>query len=101
MTPTEQEKLFKQVRNRFDLWNIERASGYVHGVVDGLGEDNPRDDSLQGYDEDRPYDVGYVYGFLDARGSDTIGKWILQLADISVDYRWWEHASQTTPTNSD
>lgn len=90
MTPQEQEALFARVKERFCNRPYTWASGYVHGVVDGLERSEPRLEYLQDY-KTRPYAGGYMYGFIDAFGSD-IDKWYenLDLDPNPADYRWWE-----------
>jgi len=102
MTPTEDEQLFTRVRRKFRRWSVKKASGYVHGVRQGEAALTPfRIDAAyanavmdQGTDAD-DYAIGYVYGFIDAYGSDvTATMWFKRVSRAlrvqpKIEYHWW------------
>ncbi|MBU2051425.1 MAG: hypothetical protein KKH61_20950 [Gammaproteobacteria bacterium] len=96
MKPIEQEKLFKKVRAKFPKWSNRRASGYVHGVNDGMQREEPRRVYVRGFGKRKEYAIGYIYGFIDAYGIDVFyDSWINDLAQsigYKLDYRWWTRA---------
>ncbi len=89
-----QERLFQLVRQRYADWDTKKLSGYVHGVVDGQRRDEPRREYLRLFQKQKPYAVGYIYGFIDTYGADAFfSDWIGDLDGIterSMEYRWWE-----------
>jgi len=94
MTPQDQEKLFKAVKERFHCWGAKQVSGYVHGVVDGLKCNEPQQDYVRDFKKKRKtYAHGYIYGFVDAYGSDALtADWSRELPELSMEaleYRWW------------
>jgi hypothetical protein len=95
VTPQQQERLFKIVRERYKGWDIKQVSGYVHGVADGLKRTEPRQVYIRGFKKNKPYARGYIYGFIDAYGVDAlIAEWgrELNLSGANIVYRWWENA---------
>ena len=96
MKPAEQEKLFEQVRVKFPKWSIKRASGYVHGVNDGMHREEPRRVYVRGFGKHKEYAIGYIYGFVDAYGLDAFFlRWMAELGQPLkhvLDYRWWSRA---------
>ena len=66
MTPVEQGKLYKAIRLRCPGWSQKKHSGYVHGAVDGSRRSEPRQVYVRGFRKEKDYDVGYIYGFIDA-----------------------------------
>lgn len=93
MTPKDQEKLFKAVRERCPDWDNKQASGYVHGVVDGLRRKEPRRVYVRGFVKNKRYALGYIAGFVDAFGADAyLTDWgrELGLSPQNFSYRWWE-----------
>lgn len=94
MNQTEQEKLYERVLKRWFTWSDRQASGYVHGVVDNLkGLEEPRPIYLQAYwDEFNEYAHGYIIGFVDAGGPETLlTDWATEFqSEITPDHRWWE-----------
>lgn len=94
MTPQEQEKLFEKVRRRYKNWDFRQASGYVHGVVDGLRLNEPQPYYIRGFDELEPYAICYIYGFIDAYGEDAFdAAWNqeFRISKTVLCYRWWEN----------
>ena len=92
MTIEEQQKLFAAVRKRWKKWSGHRASGYVHGVINGLSYNKPLQFYVQRFKDD-PYAYGYIYGFIDAYGEDALtAEWSqgLNIAKEAVSYHWWE-----------
>ena len=96
MTPRLQEKLFQLARQRYADWDTKKLSGYVHGIVDGLRRDEPRAVYLRSFRKQKPYAIGYIYGFIDTYGADAFfSEWIGDLDGIterSMEWRWWEDA---------
>lgn len=93
MSPKDQEKLFEEVQKRHKLWTPWEASGYVHGVVQGLTCKEPPHVYIQRFLGNEPYACGFIYGFIDAYGNDVFtSKWIreLELSKAILHYRWWE-----------
>lgn len=100
MTEQEQIALFKRVQKRFHCWSERKCSGYVHGIVDEADIPAPQADMLDNQRDG--YNVGYVYGFIDARGPDVLFEdWyklhpaIANVTDeiagqSNTDYRWWD-----------
>lgn len=94
MTPANQERLFKKVQKRFPRWSKRKCSGYVHGVVDEAHCKRPCARQVKAFSPKRSYAIGYVYGFIDARGEDAFKD--PQLATMkrrsshTLDYRWWK-----------
>ncbi len=95
------EALFKRVRKKFAKWSPSKCSGYVHGVHDGLEATAPQPDpsycldvKIRGYCASG-YSTGYVYGFIDAYGSDAHRtSWYRDMmlamkTRLKLDYRWW------------
>lgn len=86
MTPQEQERLFKRLRENYPTRGAKWASGYVHGMCDAETRDTARpvyvlvwrgvmqqwiifwDNDLN--DEEKRYAVGYIAGFAQARNVD-------------------------------
>ncbi len=101
MNAREAEELFKRTRRKFRCWAAAKCSGYVHGVRDGLaGGDRPEtiyvNDIVREEEEAPDYAVGYVYGFIDAYGSDAhVRRWYHRVAKSlggvhpKLEYRWW------------
>ena len=95
MTPLEQSKLFKAAREHFKKWKSRQISGYVHGVVVGLTRKEPWEDYVHDFRKNKPYAVGYIYGFIDAYGADALNaEWCrdLNLSGHTLEYRWWANA---------
>ncbi len=93
-TPIEQGKLFKVTRKRCPNWSQKKHSGYVHGAVDGSRRSEPRQVYIRGFRKERDYDVGYIYGFIDAYGEDAFhAEWAVELclSQKSLAYRWWDN----------
>ncbi len=94
MTPIEQGKLFKLTRKRCPGWSQKKHSGYVHGAVDGSRRSEPRRQYIHGFRKEKDYDVGYIYGFIDAYGEDAFhAEWAMELclSQKSLAYRWWDN----------
>lgn len=94
MSPTEQGKLFKLIRLRCPSWSQKQHSGYVHGAVDGSRRSEPQRVYQRGFEKEKPYAIGYIYGFIDAYGQDAFSAaWAinLYLSQKHLDYRWWEN----------
>lgn len=93
MSPSDQEKLFKKVQARFPRWSKRKCSGYVHGVVDETYLKRPSARQVKAFSPKRSYALGYVYGFIDARGEDAYKD--PRLATMKrrsshvLSYRWW------------
>jgi len=81
MTPELQEKLFKLVRKKFPRWSKLKASGYVHGVVNGIAAHFPKYPVPNG-----TYSEGYMYGYIDAYGEDALPRGYRR----KLEYRWWD-----------
>ena len=91
MTPKDQEKLFQRVKQRFSDWSDRRCSGYVHGIVDEAERLTPDSDRIRNALGHRSqYDIGYLQGFVDARGSDILEKVWARLIKPKVDFEWWK-----------
>lgn len=93
LSPRNQEELFKAVQKRFKDWGSEQASGYVHGAADGLELNEPRRIYPRRFVKENcdPYAIGYIYGFIDAYGTDTLtAEWSQGLELLHKhEYRWW------------
>ena len=99
LTPKVQEKLFDLTRKRFHTWSTRQASGYVHGIVDGLTRKKPRRVYVQNYNIYDHYASGYVLGFIDTQGQDALATpWArnLGLCFETVYYRWWDECLNET-----
>lgn len=96
MTPQEQEAFFQKVRHHFPYWSKRKCSGYVHGVVDEARRVRPCARQVKAFSPQRSYAVGYVRGFIDARGPDAFKDPRLtsmkRRSSYGFDYKWWEHA---------
>ena len=99
MTPKNQEKLFKQVQKRFPRWSKRKCSGYVHGAADEAHRKRPCVRQVKAFSPKRSYAVGYVYGWIDARGEDayndprlTAMKYSSHLSHV-LDFRWWKNVA--------
>jgi len=92
MKPAEQERLFKKVRTKFPKWSVKRASGYVHGVNDGMHREEPRRVYVRGFKKHNEYAIGYIYGFIDAYGSDVLMQEWADGIEVKFNYRWWSRA---------
>lgn len=90
----EQEVLFTAVRERFPAWGTEKCSGYVHGIVDEGISPIPDLTYVSRTDD---YAVGYVLGYINARGEDVAqDAWISRWArdhhyclTANLNFRWW------------
>ena len=94
ITPIEQGKLFKAIQLRCPSWSQAKWSGYIHGAVDGSRRSEPRQTYVRGFRKEKPYAVGYIYGFIDAFGEDAFhAAWAVDLclSQKHLDYRWWEN----------
>ena len=92
MTLDQQETLFALVQHRFYGWSKAKCSGYVHGVADEGFRTQPQVEILRGaHQQGRGYAVGYIYGFLDARGSDAVKEPWTKCWDKALEFRWWEN----------
>lgn len=90
MTPSDQEKLFQRVRQKFPDWSDRKCSGYVHGIVDEPYRMGPDSDRIQNaIGRQSEYDIGYLCGFIDARGSDILEKAWARLIRPKVQFVWW------------
>ena len=91
LTPNEQETLFRRVRKRFKNRPAKWCSGYVHGIMDEAKHEKP-DPTYLGrtrYD----YNMGYLWGFLDARGSDAFEwDWARRLTPSrkALQFEWYK-----------
>ena len=96
MTPKDQVKLFRKVIARFPKWSERKCSGYVHGIVDETRRVRPRNRQVKAFRPGRVYAIGYVLGFIDARGEDAFNDPRLasmkRRSNHSFDYSWWEDA---------
>lgn len=95
MTPLEQSKLFRAAQQYFKKWKLRQISGYVHGVTVGLSHDEPWQDYVYRFKKKKSYAIGYIFGFIDAYGEDTLtAEWCQDLdrSEHDPEYRWWEHA---------
>lgn len=90
----EQETLFKTVCKRFSAWGAEKCSGYVHGIVDEGISPVLNLAYVQRTDD---YAVGYILGYINARGEDVAqDAWFAQWAKdhhyclaTNLNFRWW------------
>lgn len=103
MNAREAEELFKRTRRKFRRWAAAKCSGYVHGVRDGLAAAKPHpteigyiNDIIREGEEAPNYAIGYLYGFVDAYGSDiAVRRWYrrvtkaLDCDHLKSEYRWW------------
>jgi hypothetical protein len=97
LSPQEQEQLFERVRKRFPKWSKRKCSGYVHGVVDEAKFKRPHCTQTKAFSPRRSYAVGYVYGFVDARGTDAYDDpWLKNMKhrmSHTLEFQWWLDAS--------
>ncbi len=103
MNAKEQQVFFGLVRKRYDKWNLEQVSGYVHGVVDS-NRGEPQSEYLQRLRSTSPdhYAIGYLFGFVDGYGEDALtAKWNqdLRISVKTIEWNWW--LDESTKTNSD
>lgn len=91
MNQQEQEALFEKVRKRFPKWSKRKCSGYVHGTVDESHRVRPCNRQVEAFSPKRTYAIGYVLGFIDARGEDAYKDPRLARfqSSHSLDYKWW------------
>lgn len=94
MLPNIQEKLFRKVLARFPRWSKRKCSGYVHGVADEIHRKRPCNRQVKAFSPKRSYALGYVYGWIDARGEDAYNDPRLSAmkrrSSHMLDYKWWE-----------
>lgn len=95
MTEQEQQKLFTRVTKKFPHWSPRKCSGYVHGVVDEGKHTRPEHHQVKLFGPKHSYAVGYVYGFIDARGEDVFADpWLTSMKERitahSLDHKWWK-----------
>lgn len=92
MNPDDQEKLFEKVQKRFPRWSKRKCSGYVHGIVDESHRVRPCNRQVEAFSLKRTYAIGYVLGFIDARGEDAYKDPRLMRfqSGHSLGYRWWK-----------
>ena len=100
MSPKQQEQLFRKVQARFPRWSKRKCSGYVHGIVDESHCVRPCDRQVKAFSPKRSYAVGYVHGFIDARGEDACKdpRLIRFKSSHTLAYRWWKNVAETTPS---
>ena len=94
MESQKQEQLFDAIRKRFPRWSKRKCSGYLHGILDEAKFKRPCHIQLKAFSPKRSYAVGYVYGFIDARGEDAFrDPWLRdmkhRLVTHAPDVRWW------------
>lgn len=102
MTHDESERLFIRVKKRFNTNDIF-ASGYVHGVSDGMDANRPK--PKYGHDffassDQAPtvYAKGYIFGYVDAYGEDVFRNFrdfhvFRVIAKRPASFRWWLYES--------
>ena len=107
MTPDEQTELYRKVRQNYPRGTARWASGYVHGVRDGLKDDAEPDEAVcdSGFGSDTAqwgYARGYARGFVDAVGVDPLryphndhphSFWKIAPDAWYVHFRWWDHVA--------
>jgi len=98
MTPAEQEALFVKVQKRWPHWSEHKVSGYVHGVMDEARYVRPHRYYVTMYTPKHSYSVGYIFGFIDARGEDAFTDPQLKRfkSQRALAYEWWKNESETT-----
>lgn len=91
MMEQDQIKLFNRIRKRFKHRTKKWCSGYLHGILGEVKRKKP-DRAYLGttrYD----YNMGYVYGFIDARGTDVESEaWYKRLVGKlghKIEFQWW------------
>jgi len=90
MNPTDQEKLFKRVQKRFPKWSIRMCSGYVHGIIDEAQRPKPDILTIRNAMNRSGYAIGYLRGFIDARGNDIMVYTWAQHACVKLVFEWWK-----------
>lgn len=87
----DQERLFVRIRKRFKKRSKKWCSGYLHGILDEDKRKKP-DRAYLGMTR-HDYNTGYVYGFIDARGTDVKqDAWYQQLVGElghKIEPWWW------------
>lgn len=95
MTEQEQTALFKRIQKKFPRRSRRWCSGYVHGILDEGLLSEPHLIFLDAYDRKEKYHVGYVNGFMDARGPDVHSeKWYRNNPQVdphrrALNFQWW------------
>lgn len=91
MIEKEQIKLMGQIRKRFKDRSKKWCSGYLHGILDEAKRKKP-DRAYTGTTR-HDYNTGYVYGFIDARGTDVESEaWYKRLGTSCgrcIEPWWW------------
>jgi len=98
MTESAQEKLFAQVQKRWPWWSRHKISGYVHGIMDEARYVRPRRHYVTMFSPKHSYSVGYIFGFIDARGEDAFTDPQLKRfkGQNVLSFEWWKNEPETT-----
>lgn len=95
MTEQEQIKLFNRIRKKFKRRTKKWCSGYLHGILDEAKRKTPQREYRSGphLSITNDYSNGYLYGFIDARGTDVqYDGWYKRIAGKigrKIEYIWW------------
>lgn len=91
MIMTDQDKLFKRIRKRFKKRTVKWCSGYLHGILDEGKRKKP--DRVYLGTPHVGYNQGYLYGFVDARGTDVEqDAWYRRVVKVlghRIDFQWY------------
>jgi len=82
-------EIFEKVKAKFPQAGKSWASGYAHGVSDGLDPGTPNGELLGAVDS---YGWGYTMGYYDAVGEDLKDTLkALGIGGLTLNFRWWDH----------